>query len=75
MIAKRKGRTMSSERSVEFQAPHDLVLKATYVGTHNEHLQVSVSINSVTPADRPAPATSLADQNARAAPLLHLRNS
>lgn len=60
-------RNQQWDASVEFQAPHDLVLKATYVGTHNDHLQVSVPINLVAPANRPAPATSLADQNARQA--------
>src|SRR5229473_7070845 len=60
-------RNQQWDASVEFQAPHDLVLKATYVGTHNDHLQVSVPINLVAPANRPAPATSLADQNARKA--------
>ncbi len=60
-------RNQQWDGSVEFQAPHDLVLKATYVGTRNDHLQVSVPINLVAPANRPAPATSLADQNARMA--------
>src|SRR5229473_2623277 len=58
-------RNQQWDASVEFQAPHDLVLKANYVGTHNDHLQVSVPLNLVAPANRPAPATSLADQNAR----------
>jgi len=60
-------RNQQWDASVEFQAPHDLVLKMTYVGTHNDHLQVSVPLNLVAPANRPAPATSLADQNARQA--------
>ena len=58
-------RNQQWDASVEFQAPHDLVLKANYVGTHNDHLQVSVPLNLVALANRPAPATSLADQNAR----------
>jgi len=58
-------RNQQWDASVEFQAPHDLVLKATYVGTHNDRLQASVPLNLVAPANRPAPATSLADQYAR----------
>lgn len=50
---------------VEFQPINDLVLKASYVGTHNDHLQVSLPINLVKPGNIPAPPTSLADQNAR----------
>lgn len=60
-------RNQQWDGSVEFQAPHDLVLKATYVGTRNDRLQVSVPLNLIAPANRPAPATSLADQNARQA--------
>jgi hypothetical protein len=41
------------------------VVKVTYVGAHSDHLQVSVPTNLVAPQNRPAPATSLADQNAR----------
>ena len=50
---------------VEFQAPHDLVLKVTYVGSHSDRLQVSEPINLVNPAKIPAAPTSLADQTAR----------
>lgn len=50
---------------VEYQAPHDLVLKVTYVGSHSDHLQVSEPINLVNPAAIPAAPTSLADQTAR----------
>jgi len=50
---------------VEYQVTPDTVLKATYVGTHSDHLQVSVPTNLVAPQNRPAPATSVADQNAR----------
>jgi hypothetical protein len=50
---------------VEYQAPHDLVLKVTYVGSHSDHLQVSEPINLVNPANIPAAPTSLADQTAR----------
>ena len=58
-------RNQQWDASVEFQAPHDIVLKATYVGTRSDHLQVSVPINLVAPQNIPAPPTSLADQNAR----------
>ncbi len=68
-------RNQQWDASVEFQAPHDLVLKATYVGTHNDHLQVSVPINLVAAGNRPAPATSLADQNARAGQFLNAFNN
>jgi len=50
---------------VEYQAPHDLVLKVTYVGSHSDRLQVSQPINLVNPANIPAAPTSLADQTAR----------
>ncbi len=50
---------------VEYQVISDLVLKASYVGTHNDHLQVSMPVNLVAPANIPAAPTSLADQNAR----------
>jgi hypothetical protein len=58
-------RNQQWDASLELQATSDLVLKATYVGTHNDHLQVSLPLNLVAPQNRPAPATSLADQNAR----------
>jgi hypothetical protein len=50
---------------VEYQPITDLVLKVSYVGTHNDHLQVSLPINLVAPGNIPAAPTSLADQNAR----------
>lgn len=52
---------------VEYQPVTDLVLKVSYIGTHNDHLQVSMPINLVAPQNIPAPPTSLADQNARKA--------
>jgi hypothetical protein len=58
-------RNQQWDASVEYQVTPDTVLKATYVGTHSDHLQVSVPTNLVAPQNRPAPATSLADQNAR----------
>jgi Carboxypeptidase regulatory-like domain len=50
---------------IEYSAPQDTVLKVTYLGTRNDHLQVSQPINHVVPANIPAAPTSLADQNAR----------
>ena len=60
-------RNQQWDASLEFQAPHDTVLKATYIGTRNDHLQVSVPVNLVAPQNIPAAPTSLADQNARMA--------
>lgn len=50
---------------VEYQAPHDTVLKVSYVGSHSDRLQVSEPVNLVNPLNIPAAPTSLADQNAR----------
>ena len=50
---------------VEYSAPLGTVVKVTYIGTRNDHLQVTQPINHVNPADIPAAPTSLADQNAR----------
>src|SRR6266700_321230 len=52
---------------VEYQASRALTLKATYVGTKNDHLQVTTPLNFTDPALRPAPATDAADQAARIA--------
>jgi hypothetical protein len=58
-------RNQQWDAGVEYQLTSDTVVKATYVGAHSDHLQVSEPINLVAPQNRPAPATSLADQNAR----------
>lgn len=58
-------RNQQYDLGVEYQIQPNMTLKATYVGAHNDRLQVSQPINPVNPADIPAPATSLADQNAR----------
>src|ERR1700686_5460544 len=58
-------RTQQWNAGVDYEVTPDTVLKATYVGTHSDHLQVSVPTNLVAPQNRPAPATSAADQNAR----------
>jgi hypothetical protein len=48
---------------VEYQAPWEMVLKTTYVGTHNDDLQASIPLNLVQTAV--IPATSDADEAAR----------
>jgi len=60
---------------VEYQVMTDLVLKVTYLGTHNDHLQVSMPINLVAPANIPAAPTSLADQNARMNQFINAANN
>ena len=60
---------------VEYQALTDLVLKVTYIGTHNDHLQVTVPINLVKPGNIPAAPTSLADQTARMSEFVSAFNS
>jgi hypothetical protein len=58
-------RNQQWDAGVEYQLTSDTVVKVTYVGARSDHLQVSVPTNLVAPQNRPAPATSLADQNAR----------
>jgi hypothetical protein len=48
---------------VEYEAFKDFVLKTTYVGTHNDHLQASIPLNLVQTAI--APAANEADEAAR----------
>jgi Carboxypeptidase regulatory-like domain len=60
-------RTQQYDAGVEYQLRPDLVVKVTFVGSHSDHLQVSIPINLVNPANIPAAPTSLADQNARIA--------
>jgi len=60
---------------VEYQAPFNTVLKATYVGARSDRLQVSMPINLVNPANIPAAPTSLADQQARAAEFVDAFNN
>ena len=52
---------------MEYQTRWDLVLKTTYVGTHNDRLQASIPLNLVQAAV--TPATSDADEAARLAAL------
>ena len=58
-------RNQQWDAGLEFQAKQDLILKAMYIGTRNDRLQVAVPINLVKPNNIPAAPTSLADQNAR----------
>jgi hypothetical protein len=58
-------RNQQADLGVEYEVMKDLVLKATLINTRNDHLQTSVPLNLVAPANRPAPATSAADQAAR----------
>ena len=59
-------RNQQWDAGVEYSGPLSTVFKVSYIGTHNDHLQVTQPINLVQPADIPAAPTSLADQNARA---------
>jgi hypothetical protein len=58
-------RNQQWDTGIEYQVTPDLVLKTTYIGTRNDHLQVSQPINLVPAANIPAAPTSLADQTAR----------
>jgi len=50
---------------LEYQVLKSLTLKTSYVGTKNDHLQVTVPLDFTNAALRPAAATSLADEEAR----------
>jgi Carboxypeptidase regulatory-like domain len=50
---------------VEYQLSKDYVVKASWVGVWSSDLQVTLPINLFPSANRPAPATSLADETAR----------
>jgi len=56
-----------SSLGVEYQIAKDYVVKASYVGVWGDDLQATIPINLIPAANRPAPATSLADQMARLA--------
>jgi hypothetical protein len=47
---------------IEYQVTKALTLKTSYVGTRNDRLQVTMPLNLTNPALRPAPATSVADE-------------
>ncbi len=61
----RNPRTEEWDAGVEYQLPRDFVVKATYIGNSVNYLQVSMPINLIPAQNRPAPATSLADEVAR----------
>jgi hypothetical protein len=50
---------------LEYRIARDFVLKATYIGSSSRNLQVSMPINLIPAQNRPAPATSTADELAR----------
>ena len=50
---------------LDYRLPADMLASAGYVGSKGSHLDLMIPINSVAPANRPAPATSLADEVAR----------
>lgn len=50
---------------VEYQVNKSLTVKTSYVGSKNDHLQVTMPLNLTDASGRPAPATSVADQLAR----------
>jgi hypothetical protein len=52
---------------IEYQLSKDYVVKASYIGVWGSDLEVTVPINTIPAANRPAPATSLADETARLA--------
>ena len=59
-------RNQQFDVGLEYQAMKALTLKASWIGSKNDHLQVSVPLNLTDPSLRPAAATSLADEQARA---------
>jgi Carboxypeptidase regulatory-like domain len=54
-----------SSFGVEYQISKDYVVKASWVGVWSSDLQVTLPVNLIPAANRPAPATSLADEQAR----------
>lgn len=58
-------RTAQWNAGVETRLFKDFVIKASYVATQSKFLQASIPINLIPQEVRPAPATSLADENNR----------
>ena len=58
-------RTAEWNFGAEYQLSKDFVVKATYVGSSTDFLQVSMPINLIAAQNRPAPATSVADEMTR----------
>jgi hypothetical protein len=61
----RNPRTAQWTAGVEYQLSKDFAVEATYIGSSTDFLQVSLPINLIPTQNRPAPATSLADETAR----------
>ncbi|HUO33398.1 MAG TPA: carboxypeptidase regulatory-like domain-containing protein [Candidatus Acidoferrum sp.] len=51
--------------TAEYQLSRSTVASVGYVGSQGTHLQAFIPINPIAPANAPAPATSLADEEAR----------
>jgi Carboxypeptidase regulatory-like domain len=49
----------------EYQLSRDTLASVAYVGSKGTHLQAFIPINPIAPANVPAPATSVADEEAR----------
>ncbi len=58
-------RTAEWNVGAEYQLSKDFVLKATYIGSSTNSLQVSMPINLIPSQNRPAPATSVSDEMTR----------
>ncbi len=58
-------RTEEWNLGAEYQIAKDFVLKATYIGSSTDFLQMSMPINLIPSQDRPAPATSVSDEMTR----------
>jgi len=58
-------RTAEWNLGAEYQIAKDFVVKATYIGSSTDFLQVSMPINLIPSQDRPAPATSVNDELTR----------
>jgi hypothetical protein len=58
-------RTAEWNLGVEYQVAKDFVVKASYIGSSTDFLQVSMPINLIPSQNRPAPATGVADEMTR----------
>jgi hypothetical protein len=52
---------------LDYRLPANMLASVGYVGSKGTHLELMLPINSIAPANRPAPATNLADEEARIA--------
>ncbi|HVB34654.1 MAG TPA: carboxypeptidase regulatory-like domain-containing protein [Patescibacteria group bacterium] len=53
--------------ALDYRLPASMLASIGYVGSKGTHLELMLPINSIAPASRPAPATSLTDEQARIA--------